>query len=343
MSLFLHKVFHWEYWPTYIVYVPVYFQWAWYALKSRTLFFFNASNPAIANGGFFMESKKQIYDLLPHIFPKTELLPPCASINVIRQKIVASGIHFPLIFKPDVGQRGTAVRRINTLEELLKYSGRSEFDFLIQDLIPYQNEVGIFYVRYPDQQMGRITGIVSKEFLIVTGDGVSSIETLMRKDPRHAMQIPKLRKQMGKRLGEVLLSGEKRNLVPYGNHVRGCKFTDASHLITPALTQTINEICLRIPGFYFGRLDIMFDNWPDFENAEKFQVVEINGASSEPTHIYDPKHSLFFGWKELMRHVRYMYEISAINHRNGVPYLSHKQGMRELRDYIDHNKKFDGF
>jgi hypothetical protein len=27
---------------------------------------------------------------------------------------------------------------------------------------------------------------------------------------------------------------------------------------------------------------------------KNFFVVELNGAASEPTHIYDPKHSLFF-------------------------------------------------
>jgi len=290
-----------------------------------------------------MESKKAIYDLAPHIFPKTELLHQCASMNVIRQKIVSSGIAFPLIVKPDMGQRGTAVKKISTLEELLKYSARSEFDFLIQELIPYEHEVGVFYVRYPNESSGRITGIVAKEFLCVTGDGAASIESLMRRDPRHEMQIPSLKRQMGKRLSEVLPAGEIRKLVPYGNHVRGCKFTDASHLISRDFTKTINQLCNEIPGFYFGRLDIMYDNWPDFEQGRQFSVVEINGASSEPTHMYDPKHSVLFGYKELVRHVHYMYKVSAMNHKLGIPYLSHKAGVREYRDYVGHNKKFEGF
>jgi hypothetical protein len=42
--------------------------------------------------------------------------------------------------------------------------------------------------------------------------------------------------------------------------------------------------------------------------------------ASEPTHIYDPKHSFFFAWKELARHITYMYEISVAN-ENGIPYL----------------------
>jgi hypothetical protein len=57
---------------------------------------------------------------------------------------------------------GLAVKKINTVQELEQYAIRANFDFLVQDLIPFQNEVGIFYVRYPNEK--KITGIVSKEF-----------------------------------------------------------------------------------------------------------------------------------------------------------------------------------
>jgi hypothetical protein len=43
---------------------------------------------------------------------------------------------------------GSAVKKINTVQELEQYAIRANFDFLVQDLIPFQNEVGIFYVRY---------------------------------------------------------------------------------------------------------------------------------------------------------------------------------------------------
>jgi hypothetical protein len=38
--------------------------------------------------------------------------------------------------------------------------------------------------------------------------------------------------------------------MPYGNHARGAKFTDASHKVTQKLENTINEMCLQIPGFF---------------------------------------------------------------------------------------------
>jgi hypothetical protein len=60
---------------------------------------------------------------------------------------------------------------------------------------------------------------------------------------------------------------------------------------------------------------------------KNFFVVELNGAASEPTHMIPS--TLFFAWKELARHITYMYEISVANNRNGVPYLKHRAGMKE--------------
>jgi hypothetical protein len=79
------------------------------------------------------------------------------------------------------------------------------------------------------------------------------------------------------------------------------------------------------------------------ENGKNFSIVELNGAASEPTHIYDPKHSLWFAWKELARHITYMYEISEQNHKNGAPYLSHKVGMKEYRLHLEQSKKIVNF
>jgi len=335
---------HWEYWPFEVVYFPIYFLWAYYAIRARSIFFFNASNPSIKNGGFIMESKKQIYDLIPpQYYPKTGLVKKGATVETIQQTLESLPISYPFIAKPDIGLRGSAVKKIHNIEELKSYNAKADFDYLVQDLIPYANEIGIFYVRYPHEKNGRITGIVAKEFLIVTGDGISTIETLIKQDPRHEMQLKALRKEYGGQLQNVLAKGEHKNLVPYGNHIRGAKFVDGSHWITPKLTAVIDEMCVQIPGFYFGRLDLMYNSLEELEAGKNFAVVELNGAASEPTHIYDPKHSLFFGWKELMRHITYMYEISVANHKNGTPYLAHKAGMKEYRMHLKQCKKIVNF
>lgn len=340
LKLFFHKLFHWEYWPFQVVYFPIYFLWAWYALKARTIFFFNACNPTMKNGGFIMDSKKEIYDLIPpHYYPKTTFVQEKIPLEDLETLLKTSNINFPLIAKPDIGLRGSAVKKINDFDELKAYHHKANFDYLLQDLIPYENEVGIFYVRFPHEKTGRITGIVAKEFMIVSGDGKTTIEDLVKQNPRFELQLQALRKEYGDALKTILPKGEKLNLVPYGNHARGSKFLDYSHLISAQLTQVIDDMCQQIPDFYFGRMDLMYHTWQELEHGQNFLIVELNGAASEPTHIYDPKHSIFFAWKELARHITYMFQISRQNHKRGFPFLSHQEGMAQYRLHVEQSKK----
>ena len=344
MRLFLHKLFHWEYWPFQIVYIPIYFLWAYYALKAQTIFFFNACNPTMKNGGFVMDSKIEIYDLIPQQFyPKTKFVKEKMPFDAVETLLETSKINFPFIVKPDIGLRGSAVKKVTHLEELKTYHNKANFDYLLQDLIPYENEVGIFYIRFPHEKHGRITGIVAKEFLIIEGDGCSTIEELLKTNPRYEFQLKALDKEYGSQLKDILGKGEKRNLVPYGNHARGAKFLDYSNLISPELTKVIDEMCLQIPEFYFGRMDLMYNTWEELLQGKNFSIVELNGAASEPTHIYDPKHSLFFAWKELARHIRYMFQISVENHKRGFPYLTNKVGMEQYRLHLEQSNKIVHF
>ena len=87
----------------------------------------------------------------------------------------------------------------------------------------------------------------------------------------------------------------------------------------------------------------MYNSFEELERGENFLLVELNGASSEPTHIYDPKHSLFFAWKELARHIRYMFEISMLNHKKGIPFLTKKVGFEQLKLDAEMKKKIVSF
>lgn len=334
MKLFIHKVLNWEYWPFGVVYFPIFFLWVYYSIKAKTIFFFNSANPKIKNGGFMNESKIEIYDLIPQqYYPKTLFIKANTSIEFVLKSLENSEQSFPLILKPDMGLRGNAVKKVYNLEELKNYHAKADFDFLIQDVIPYENEVGIFYVKLPNETKGKITGIVSKEYLIVEGDGVSTIEQLIKQNPRFELQLSALKKEYKDELLKVLLQGEKINLVPYGNHARGAKFVDSSHLISEKLTNVIENISANISEFYFGRFDIMYNTFEELENGQNFSIVELNGSGSEPTHIYDPKHSIFFAWKELARHIGYMYKIGKFNNDKGFKFLGYKEGMKEYREH----------
>ena len=296
------------------------------------------------NGGFVMDSKIEIYNLIPQeYYPKTTFVKEKIPFEEVIATLQNSTIKTPFIVKPDIGLRGSAVKKITNINELKDYHNKANFDYLLQDLIPYENEVGIFYVRFPNEKNGKITGIVAKEFLIVEGDGVATIAALLKRNPRYEFQLKALEKEYGNQLFDILPKGEKRNLVPYGNHARGAKFIDASHLISDKLTKVIDDLCLQIPEFYFGRMDLMYYSWDHLEQGKNFSIVELNGAASEPTHIYDPEHSLFFAWKELARHITYMFKISIVNHKRGFPYLSHKEGMKQYRLHLKQSNRIVNF
>lgn len=341
---FFIRLLHWEYWPFHAVYAIVYPYWLWLCLKARSFFFFNAANPAIKNGGFLMESKKEIYDLIPQeYYPYTLFFERGVAAETVRQKLTKEVFRFPLIAKPDIGMRGTGVRKLNNEQELIEYAQTSKVDFLIQEFVSYPMEAGIFYYRFPHEAHGKISGIVGKEFLSVEGDGTSTIYALLQKDKRAILQLKALEKAYGADLQTTLKKGERKILVPYGNHARGAKFVDASDRIDAQLEKGIDAVCRRVHGFYYGRLDVRFNSWEELREGKNFSIIELNGAGSEPTHIYDPKHSVFFAWKEIIRHLRILYRISKLNHHpEKLPYLPFAAGVQMLRENAQYLKRLRG-
>lgn len=334
---FFIRLVHWEYWPFECLYLPLVPLWLWLSLRARSLLFFSAANPGIEYSGFIHERKSDIYPLLPPgSYPRTVLCKAGSSASAVASILTEHSLDFPLIAKPDIGERGVQVELIKTARELDDYRLASQVDFLLQEYIGYGNEVGIFYYRLPGAATGHISGIVGKEFLSVTGDGRSTLQSLLMQDDRAILQLPALQKAYGSQLQQIPAAGETRTMVPYGNHSRGAKFIDLTSRVTPGLTSAIDQLCRQVPGFYFGRLDIRFKSWDDLEAGRNLSVIELNGTGSEPTHIYDPGHSLFFAWKEIYRHWKIAFQISMSNVKAGQRLMTWKEGRQMKRAHQMH-------
>ena len=280
-----------------------------------------------------MESKKEIYDLIPgEYYPPTVFFNSNCTENEIPETVRKIGLKFPMVGKPDIGMKGMSVKKLENENDLIEYAAGSKVDFLVQEFIPFKNEVGIFYYRYPNEAKGHISGIVRKEFLSVTGNGVLTVEQLLKEDKRYVLQLPVLKKTYREKMEVVLKKDEEFLLVPYGNHVRGAKFIDDSHLADEELLNMIDAVCKKVKGFYFGRMDIRYNSWEELKQGKKFSIIELNGAGSEPTHIYDPRHSIFFAWKEIIRHLNIMWRISRMNYDpRQSPYMSTRSGLNMLK------------
>jgi hypothetical protein len=327
---FFIRLRHWEYWNSKIVYAPLYPYWLWLSLKAGSLYFLTAANPRIRNGGYIMESKKDVYDLLPkEIYPRTIRFLAGTPAEEVVESTIVNRIGYPLIVKPDIGERGLGVKKIDDEKELRAYAAAMPVAYLVQQYIDYPMEVGIFYCRLPDAEQGVITGIVNKELVQVTGNGADTVDQLAAANSRYRLQWSQIQKLDSDLLQYVPKMGENVVLLHYGNHSRGSKFTNETKQATAKLNATFNRICKQIPEFYYGRLDIRFKSWEALERGEDFSVIELNGSGSEPTHIYDPSNSLLFAWREIIKHWQLLYFICVANNKRGIKYLTLAEGKQE--------------
>lgn len=337
---FLIRLFNWEYWSFNAIYIWLFPFWLFLSLRARSFFFFAASNPGLKNGGFLNESKRDIHELIPeHLYPKTRHFSLPANADMVIRELEDNGFSFPLIAKPDIGGRGRGVKVLMDDDDVRKFLKKCFVDFHIQEYVAFKNEVGIFYYRYPGSSSGHISGIVRKEFLSVTGDGIQTIRQLLEQDSRAIMYLSSLEQYQQNDFETILAKGEKRVVSPYGNHARGSKFLDHSHLIDEKLTAFVDKISKEIDEFYFGRFDIRYRDWQELKQGKNFAIIEVNGAGAEPTHMYDPRHSIFFAWKEILRHWILLGRISRMNHKKGHRYLTLGEGMKMFREDKLHAQK----
>lgn len=328
------KAHNWEYWPWQLFYIPIFFYYVWLVIKSRSLFFFFNSNPGIESGGLLVESKKKILDLLPApLIPKTAYFEYPASFDEVIESMNTKSICFPCIIKPDYGERGWKVEKIEDTNELKGYLKNLRMDFLIQEFIDYPLELGVFYFRMPEEANGKISSIVIKELLFVVGNGKSSVKELILENPRAALHFNEIEKRHPDLMNLIPLKGEKIELVPIGNHSRGTTFLDGCHLINPELNRVFNNISLKIKGFNYGRFDIRCKNIDDLKMNKNFKILELNGAKSEPAHIYQPGYSLVSAYRTIFYHWNILYQISIANKKLGIAFPSYKEGMKSWKKY----------
>ncbi|MBX2913861.1 MAG: hypothetical protein KF856_01185 [Cyclobacteriaceae bacterium] len=327
-SNFFIKLRSWEYWPFGIVQAPVFLLWIWYALKERSLFYFSASNPSIVTGGMMGESKSAVLNLIPDsVKPKTVLINLPATTQSVLQTLDTNGLTLPVIFKPDVGERGWMVRKIKSKEDIEQYLSEIKIDFIIQEFVSLPLEYGVFYIRFPSQANGFVNSITGKEFLSVTGDGNKSLQQLILEKDRAKIQWETLKQVYAAQLQEVVPQGKKIELVSIGNHCLGTTFINCNHLITEKLSASFDAISKQIDGFYFGRFDLRCASEADLESGN-IKIMELNGCGAEPAHIYHPGASLFTGMGTIITHWKNQYRVSKENHKRGVPYLSFAEGKR---------------
>jgi hypothetical protein len=270
------------------------------------------------SAGLIGESKSEILRYLPHAAP----------FFVVRRGQSAKVDEFPIVFKPDVGERGSGVAIMRNQQEVEAYLRTATCATIVQRYVP-GCEFGIYYVRYPDAPRGRVLYITEKRFPGLTGDAQHTLRDLILRDSRAVCTATAYFRAAKRPLDSVPEKGERVQLVEIGSHCRGTIFLDGSHWITPELNAAIDQVSQGHPGFYLGRYDVRASS-PEALQRGEFQVIELNGVSAEATHIYDPSTPLWRKYRVMAQHWRTAFEIGAMNRAQGYQPMT----LEELRQLL---------
>ncbi len=330
----------WEFWPAWLFYPPVGLYYLWLALKFRGLTVPTAANPGIFSGGFVGESKmvtlKELHATHPRFTAEAELIAGdtlaerLRSLEEIRARLQ---LDYPFILKPDVGQRGVGIKLIRSAKQAEDYLRQTAAPLIAQQYAPGPCEAGIFYYRFPHESRGHIFAITEKLFPVIVGDGKATIAELIMRDSRARFMAPKYLQRFTDRRDEVLAPGEELKLVEAGNHAQGCVFRDGMRFCTPELQERIDDISRSLNGFFIGRYDIRYKNEKDLRAGRNFQIIELNGAASEATSIYDERNSVFHAYRTLFRQWTLVFAIGAANRKGGIVPASVSLLWREWRKF----------
>ncbi|MFN0059632.1 MAG: VTT domain-containing protein [Planctomycetota bacterium] len=335
-----------ELWPPTLFYFPVALYYFWLGVRHFSFTLPTAANPAIYAGGLIGESKSEILELVPTdqrewIAPYT-LLPigaprpsNAALLATALAQLRATNLEFPVVAKPNRGQRGAGVQLIRDASALERYLARfpTGGEVMLQEFVSHPNEAGVLYHRMPGESHGVITSITLKYFPEVVGDGRRTVRELILDDARARYLAHVYLARHAARADHVLAVGERLALVFAGNHCQGTIFKDGTALLTPALLARLHGIAMSMPDFHFGRFDLRYRDLGALEQGHSFRIVEINGAGAEATHIWDSRVTLRQAYATLFRQYRLLFDIGAANRRRGHRTIGPWRLLRDVKAY----------
>ncbi|HZV68510.1 MAG TPA: hypothetical protein VFG10_03170 [Saprospiraceae bacterium] len=335
----IYYISHWESWHWFAKYILIAPAWAWFCLKSRTLWFFTPSNPTITFGGFAGETKKEVYaQLPPGTWPKSIFIAPTIQLKEVLKQMEQTGLAFPVAAKPDSGLMGFMFRKIETIDQLRQYHAAMSVDYIVQEFVEYPLEISVFYYRFPDQQRGTITGFLKKEFLQVTGDGKSTLLELILHYPRVQFRLEEMKGKHACRLHEILREGDSYCLSYALNLSRGGKLISLENEKDDRLLNVFDDLSHHT-GFLYGRYDIRCSSVEELKEGKNYSILEFNGCGAEPHHVYGAGYTLWKACRILVHHWSVLDQIASYNHKKGIAYWSHQEALPFYRNVKFHLEK----
>lgn len=286
--------------------------------------FFSAANPSIYLGGMLDERKSDIYKLIPKAnMPTTKIVRPNEKNKSHK---ILSTFKFPIVIKPNIGYKGFMVKKIDTIEELeANLNFFQEREIVVQEFLAQEHEYAVMYFYINETNFG-VSSLIEKHLPSIKGNGRNNVRQLISQ-----LNNPFLNKAwVLSKHHNILESIPAQNAVitidHVGNYSRGSSFEDLNHCIDSKLVAVMKNFFGNLKGMNFCRIDLKADSLEDLRSG-KFKVLEINGAKSEPLHIYDPRVSILDIFKAIHLHWKILFKVVQANIRD-LHYPSSLDGIK---------------
>jgi len=324
----------WEFWPVWAIYLPLVPSILASAWRHRSLRVVTLVNPAIEGGGLAGESKAAIQkalDVAPaHAIPTCVVSGGAAEPGLARVRgfMQAYALDYPIVLKPDVGERGRGVRIASDDAEVRAYLERAAGPILAQEYVGGE-EFGLFYLRRPGERQGEIFSLARKTPRFVVGNGRDPLERLILDDPTCLPMAERLLAANAEALESIPAAGEWRPVSTLGTHSLGCRFLEGRDLWSKALEEAIDALSRRAE-LDFGRFDVRAPSEQALGEGV-FRVIEFNGLTAEAAHVYDPANDLRAALRILREQWRQAFEIGAAHRAAGRRPLSWRALLSLIR------------
>lgn len=314
-----------EFWSTGLVHAIPFLYQAFHTLRLGNHYYPFLLNPAIGKEGGFSElNKLAINALFPKQYlPESILWQPEQNKEALLEQIKTT-FGFPCFAKPTDLFRGIGVQKIDNESAFLNYVDKFPAEILFQEWVQYPNEFAVFIARIPGKPL-RILSLTGKEFLSITGDGVSTIEALLKQNFRYILAQKLIKPQWLHRFHEVPHLGHNIIIQPVGNHNTGTKFLDLSPAINPDMEAFFNSIVPE--GIHYGRFDIKADDLASLSVGHNLKIIEFNGTIADPVSYLDPAYGFWKGQELFLKHMKVQLAV-------GVEIMKEKKSAPGLLQYL---------
>ncbi|MEJ8474855.1 ATP-dependent carboxylate-amine ligase [Roseibium algae] len=186
----------------------------------------------------------------------------------------ANKVGFPLFAKPNNGQEG---------RDVFKICNEGQLKLILSDLFSRHDKILLQETVYGQDLRvlvldGDILCVIERMPPSITGDGLSSIEQLMKSEILHSSEDPRVLATLEERgftLSDIPSAREKVPLLPTSNLSSG----GTARIVTESLPAPLAQAaiaCGKALGLSYFGADILVDN-PASENPN-YRILELNSA-----------------------------------------------------------------